>query len=176
MNRLQEYEIPFVGLKLGVHEFQFVLDKNFFSQFENSPIEQGRVEVKLRLEKRENMMVLEFGIDGMVLVECDRCLELFEQDIFGDYSVYVKFEDDESKRSDSEEVVYLYWSDTNINVAQLIYEYTVLSIPMFKVHPEDENGKSGCDPEVLERLSASQPDKKEDNADDPRWEALKKLK
>jgi uncharacterized metal-binding protein YceD (DUF177 family) len=38
-------------------------------------------------------------------------------------------------------------------VAQLIYEFVCLAIPIKRIHPEDENGSSTCDPVMLEKLN-----------------------
>ena len=58
-----------------------------------------------------------------------------------------------------------------INLAQIIYEYIFISIPMKKVHPnyltENEN-------EFGEIIYKSENDSSDD-AIDPRWDALKKL-
>jgi uncharacterized metal-binding protein YceD (DUF177 family) len=40
------------------------------------------------------------------------------------------------------------------------------------MHPEDEEGKSNCDPEMLKTLSQHFA---EDEESDPRWDELKKL-
>ncbi|HKJ79252.1 MAG TPA: DUF177 domain-containing protein, partial [Prolixibacteraceae bacterium] len=66
-----------------------------------------------------------------------------------------------------------------LNLAQLIYEYISLAIPLKRVHPEDKNGDSQCDTEMLDKINnyvQPEVDKDEEENVDPRWAALKKLK
>ena len=51
MRSMGEYVIPFVGLKTGIHTYEFDVDDTFFEGFEYSIIEKGKVHVKLELEK-----------------------------------------------------------------------------------------------------------------------------
>ena len=50
------------------------------------------------------------------------------------------------------EVMWVSPAETEINLAQYIYESICLSLPYQRVHPTDENGKSGCDPDMLARF------------------------
>lgn len=43
------------------------------------------------------------------------------------------------------------------------------------IHPDNEDGVSGCNPEVIKYLATSQVTKHTEE-EDPRWAALKKLK
>jgi uncharacterized metal-binding protein YceD (DUF177 family) len=55
-----------------------------------------------------------------------------------------------------------------------MYEYIVLSLPVQRIHPDDENGRSGCDPDMLEKLKAlTAKELNLENQADPRWDALK---
>ena len=44
------------------------------------------------------------------------------------------------------------------------------------VHPDDENGNPGCNPEFLSRLENETDKDKDEPEGDPRWEILKNLK
>jgi uncharacterized metal-binding protein YceD (DUF177 family) len=44
------------------------------------------------------------------------------------------------------------------------------------VHPDDENGNSTCDSEMLNLLDSMQQKEHDENEIDPRWEKLKELK
>ncbi len=46
-----EFLIPFVGLKIGKHLFDFEVGNSFFESMEYSIIEQGNVKVTLELDK-----------------------------------------------------------------------------------------------------------------------------
>ncbi len=57
MKALKEYEIPFVGLKEGMHDYRFTIDNRFFDRFEYSEIHEGEVFVDLRMERKTRMMM-----------------------------------------------------------------------------------------------------------------------
>jgi len=171
---LREFEIAYVGLKVGVHKFDFDIDANFFKHFEESLIKECKVRVKLEFEKKETFFIANFFIDGTVHVECDRCLIPFEKEIFGDYVCYIKFAEDPSKMNDEPEVMYIGREQTVIDVSQLIYEYVNLCLPIQKMGCEKPGEEPQCDKEMLKHLNAGA--KKETNEEDPRWAALKNLK
>lgn len=176
MRSLREFEIPYVGLKVGVHKFEYDIDGKFFKHFEDSPIHDCKVRVKLEFEKKETFFILKFFIDGTVKVECDRCLVPFDKEIFGDFTCYIKYGEN-SDANDNDEVLYIPRDQTVIDVSQLIYEYINLCLPMQLIHPKKENGEEGCDPEVLKFIANNKAaGKKENEEPDPRWAALKKLK
>jgi len=171
---LREFEIPYVGLKVGVHKFEYNIDGGFFRHFADSPIKDCDVDVTLEFEKKETFFILRFFIDGTVKVECDRCLEPFDKTIFGDFTTYVKFAEDPKGMGDDAEVLYISRDESVIDVSQLVYEYINLCLPMQIIHPKKENGEEGCNPEVLKFLKKTA--EKTEQEPDPRWAALKNIK
>ncbi|MBK7958814.1 MAG: DUF177 domain-containing protein [Bacteroidetes bacterium] len=170
---LKQFNIPFVGLKNGVHVFDFEIDHRFFAQFEDSYIKEAQVSVKLNFDKKDLFFKLDFSIDGKVKVPCDRCLEEFDVEIFNDFAIFVKFEERESKIGDEDNVIYLSKNDSHVDVSQVVYDFILLSVPMQNIHPNGADGEPTCNPAVIKKLKGE--DNKSD-ALDPRWEALKKLK
>lgn len=172
MKVLQQFNIPFVGMSQKVHQFEYSIDKSFFSCFEDAPVSECSIEVKLDFDKRDSFFHLKFYIDGTVNVPCDRCLELFNQEIFGDYEMFVKFgKEDETVDETDEDIMYISRNDDHLDISKTVYDYILLSIPIRCVHPEDENGASGCNPEILKKLNS-----KIEQDLDPRWSVLEKLK
>lgn len=174
MKGLREFEIPYVGLKLGVHKFEYDIDAQFFKHFEESLIKECKVKVKLEFEKKETFFIANFFIDGSVKVECDRCLIPFDKEIFGDYVCYIKFAEDPTKMNDEPEVIYIGREETIIDLSQLIYEYVNLCLPIQKMGCEKPGQEPQCNKEVLKYLSIKE--NKTTNEEDPRWAALKNLK
>ena len=175
MKGLREFEIPYVGLKLGLHKFEYDIDAAFFKHFEESLIKDCNVRVKLEFDKKETFFIASFFIDGTVKVECDRCLIPFDKNIFGDYVCYIKFAEDPSKMNDEPEVMYIPREQTVIELSHLIYEYVNLCLPIQKLGCEKPGLEPQCNKEVLKYL-APEGGKKETAEEDPRWAALKKLK
>ncbi|SMO51543.1 Uncharacterized metal-binding protein YceD, DUF177 family [Saccharicrinis carchari] len=175
MYQLQEYNINFKSLKDGKHHFHFSIGQLFFKAVEESIIADGDFEIEVELDKKTQMLQLDFNIHGSVKGICDNCLGALTVPVSYQGAVYVKFgiEYDES----NEEVIVLPQDESKINIAHLIYEYIVVSMPLRSVH---EDYKS-CDPEMKARLEEfsgeyHHNDSKEEEITDPRWDALKKLK
>jgi uncharacterized protein len=176
VKRLREFEIPYVGLKLGVHKFNFDIDGGFFNHFPGSLIQDCQVKVRVEFEKKETFFIITFFIDGTVNVECDRCLVPFSKSIFGDYTCYVKFAEEPSKMNEEPDVLYISRDQTIIDLSQLIYEYINLCLPIQKMGCESPGNEPQCNKEVLKYLTVEKDKGKESEEVDPRWAALKKLK
>ncbi len=187
MNTLKQFNIPHINLSLGIHHFDFEVNDAFFSHFEESEIQKADVKVGIELLKESSMMVLEFSIQGEVEVICDRCLDTFYLPLDNQYRLIVKFGEDYQEQSD--EVIVIPTGDSPLYLGQIIYEYLHLSLPLKKVHPEDANGHSGCNPAIMEALKQytktteqDEEDKDQEEKDytnkqgDPRWDALRNLK
>ena len=150
MNTLSFYNIAFKGLSQGKHIFDFEVDRKFFTQFEGSIVDEGKVNIRLTVEKQSSLMIFWFDQMGTVRVQCDRCLELYDQPIKSKDRIFVKFGEKEFVEGD--DVIWVSTNDYQLNVAQLIYEFIGLAIPIKKIHPEDEQGNSTCDPEMIKKL------------------------
>ena len=77
----------------------------------------------------------------------------------------------------SDEIIILPHEENELNIAQLIYEFIVVSMPLRSVHEDPEE----CDPEMISKLEEFSSDNHSQDIElkeeiDPRWEALKKLK
>lgn len=151
MGRLSEYIIPFHSYSNGIHEFDYELNEEFFEHFPESGIRQPEIRFKVRMVKRERQIEFDFELYGRVLLACDRCLEDYEQEIGGQYTLYGKFG---SGRSDEEfDVVWIAPDMHQLDLSQYLYEFVILSLPMRKVHPAGSDGKPGCNPEMLNLLN-----------------------
>ena len=170
MDYLKQFVIPFGGLKPGTHQFNYEIDDLFFERFEYTEIRKGKIIVSVSLDREETMLVFHFSIDGEAEVDCDRCSVPFFIPLKGSNTLIIKFGAD--FHEESEEVQIIPEGETQIDISQFIYEYIHLLVPFRKVHPEDENGVSACDPEVIKRIEEWE----EPTEPDPRWEVLKKLK
>lgn len=171
VSNLKDYIISFRGLKIGDHEFDFQITDSFFEVFEYSRTQKANIVLKVLLNKAESMLQLEFFFKGSVHVSCDSCGEDLDYPLDFHESLIVKFSDQEEE--ESAEVVFLPSASYEISVAQFIYEYVNLALPMRLTHEEDDEGNPICPIDVLEEFE----DNNEPEEDvDPRWDALKKLK
>ena len=169
MDHLTDFVIPYVGLSLGNHTFDFEVNNTFFEHFEYSEIKKGKIKIMVNLERQERMLVLGFKIEGSVEVTCDRCLDVFDHPVSGNEQLIVKFGNE--RLEESEDVLMIPRTDYQIDLAPLIYEYINLLLPIRHVHPMNENGDYACDPEVTKFITETP----EHENTDPRWEILKGL-
>ena len=168
---LKDFIIPFEGLSVGNHQFVFDVNQLFFEEIAYSELKNGNVSVRLDFEKQDNMLVLQFLIKGRVEVVCDRCTDEFDFPIEGEYRLLIQFGDHFVEETD--ELIVIPRSESEINLAPFIYEYICLMLPIQRIHPNDKNGRSMCNPEMLEKLNELSFSIKQV---DPRWDVLKKLK
>lgn len=169
----KEYTIPFSGLKQGKHDFKYEIDNKFFESFGYDEFNEVAVELTIVLNKTSSMLELDFEATGTVNVDCDMTSEPYDQPIEGSLELVVKF--GEEYDDDDDEILILPHGEHQVNVAQYIYEMIILAVPQKRVHPGIADGTLKS--EALERLQELQPkDKKNKNeANDPRWDELKKL-
>ncbi|APS40710.1 MULTISPECIES: YceD family protein [Salegentibacter] len=175
MRKLAAYTIPFVGLKLGKHQFEYDIDNEFFEHFEYDDLNSANVKVDLLLEKKTTMMELTFKASGAVNVNCDLTNEPYNQPIDGSLFLVIKF--GEEFNDENEDLLILPHGEFEVNIQQYIYELIVLSIPLKRVHPGVEDGTLESDVlDKLEELSINNNENKNDEDEiDPRWDKLKNL-
>ena len=170
-----KYDIAFKGLVDGLHDFDYQINGRFFEHFDGSLVDEGDVNVLVVLEKRSVFMKLHLKIKGEVELVCDRCLENYRQKIKNNAEIFVKFGVVEEFDED-ENVIWLLPEEQRLNLAQLIYEYVVLSIPLRHVHPKNKNGERECNKEMIDKLKDYiHTENVEDTYIDPRWDILKNL-
>lgn len=172
---LQQYLIPFTGLKLGKHLFKFDVNDSFFNEFEYSIIKKASLTVDVELEKQETMLILDFNISGDVICNCDLCLADFPFPITRTERQIVKFADDnDDHTADTEEITVLKRTDHEIDLSKLIYEFVNISAP-YVSRCADEGNTNWCDKAMIDKLNALNRSTI-DNDTDPRWEILKHIK
>ena len=176
MNRTKDFLIPFVGLKLGKHHFEYQINNAFFENFEYDEFQNSDIKVAVVLEKKSNMLELNFKHKGTVNVPCDLTGEDFDLPIKGKMKLIVRF--GETFNNDNEELLILPFGEFEIDIIQYVYEMIVLSVPQKRVHPGVKDGSLKT--EVLDKLNELQvkeTDEKENKEEniDPRWDKLKQL-
>ncbi len=175
MKPLKAYAIPFIGLKVGVHHFDYQIDNTFFQNFEYDEFNSVNVKIDLKFEKKSNFLELCFSAVGSVNVNCDITNEAYDQVINDQFNLVVNFGNEYN--NDNEDIIIIPHGDYEINVAQFIYELIVLSVPIKRVHPGIEDGT--LQSEILSKLEELSPgqDKETKSSEDidPRWNNLKKL-
>ena len=176
MKELKEFTIPFKGLKIGKHQFEFELNRAFFEHFKYEEFNEAFIKLNVQLEKMSTLMEFTLNFSGHVNVACDVTNELFDQEISGTYQFVVKFGEEEN--DENEDLLILPYGSYEVNIQQYIYESVVLAMPLRRIHPGVEDGSLKSD--IIEKLKELSPEtsdeiEEEDEITDPRWDSLKKL-
>jgi uncharacterized protein len=162
------FDIDIYKLAEGIHEFEFNFDSRFFDLFEDSIIEQGSGEVKVILEKASSMILLTFNLQAEIELICDRSLDAFMYPVEDSNEVRLKFGDHWEELND--DLILIPANAQKVDVAQFVYEFLTLAIPMKKLHPRFQ------DEEEFISMDNDPSDSSSDEPIDPRWNELKKLK
>ena len=156
----RDFEIAFVGLKPGLHSFEYDINDRFFEEFSSQDFSNVKVQVRLQLEKNTGFMILKFEVGGTVEVQCDRCGNRLPLELWDEFEMLVKMTDDADKMNEEEEdpdVFYIPRTESHLEVKKWIFEFVILSIPMHKMCKESEIGGPYCNKEVLAKLAGMNP-------------------
>lgn len=172
MFSLEPFKIDLSGLKEGKTTLDFDLSDAYFEAINAPVVSKGNLNVKLLVVRTSDFFELKFHTEGIITVQCDRCLDDMDQNISTDNRLVVKFGEEYSEDDD---LVTVPEDEGVIDVAWFIYEFIELNIPIKHVHAP---GK--CNPAMIEMLNEHSATRSSDgNVEkpvDPRWSKLEKLK
>lgn len=173
MFSLENLDIDLLAMKEDSQETSLVLNDEYFQALDDAEIQHGSVSATMSIRKAstgEYAFVL--SIDGNVTVQCDRCLDDMDQPIKAESSYIVKLGQEPSEEDD---VIVVDENEGILNTAWLFYETIALAIPIKHVHAPGKCNDAMT--KKLEELSATRSgDEVAEDAIDPRWAALSKLK
>ena len=177
MSNRREFEIAFVGLKPGVHEFEYKIDNKFFGSYGEQEFTNCTANIKLFLDKKSGFLQLKFDVDGYAEVVCDRCSNPLTKQLWEEFNIIVKIVDDPETMNLQEEdpdIYYIGRGESHLKIADWIYEFVSLSVPLQKMCSDSEIGGPQCNKEVLEKLRKMEEAVKQDS--NPMWKGLDKFK
>ena len=177
MKKMNDFLIPFIGLKLGKHQFEYQVGNTFFNTFEYEDFNSSDINVEVSFEKKSTMLELLFKHSGTVNVACDVTGEDFDMPVDGNRKLVVNFGDEFN--NDNEEMLILPHGEHQIDVSQYIYEMIVLSVPLRRVHTGVLDGSlKSAALDKLNEISVTEintDSEQETQEIDPRWDKLKQL-
>lgn len=175
MNKeLSKYDINILGLEDKNHEYEFEGGNSFFQEFEQDIIHSGNFISKVLLEKNATFIRLNFDIVAKLQLECDRSLEVFEEEFKFTEKHIFKFGG--SAEAMSDEIDIIPFGTHKINIAELLHDYILLQVPMKKLHPKFRGENSGDEEGLMVYTDPNFVEEKQDEIQDPRWAALINLK
>lgn len=170
LKELKEYILNFVGLKLGLHHFEYLITNSFFEAMQSEETLNTNIKLDLEFDKQVNLMTLKFNFSGNFETICDRCADPLTIPVEFSETLYFNISENETS-GDDDDVISISPSDYEIDISQFVYEFIMVSIPMKRVHLDDAEGNSLCNEETLRLFEESK-----SKSIDPRWEILNKLK
>lgn len=183
MSKFALYNVVLKDLSTETRVYEYVLDDTYFQKIDSEEVKKGNVIAKVTVQKKISSFELNFVLDGVVLVPCNRCLDDMEQPIHYKEKLLVKFGD---KFSEEDEIVIVPESEGAINIAWFLYEFIVLNIPIKHVHAPGECNKTMVT-KLKKHIARSKDDDEvdvefdddeieiEDTTTDPRWDGLQNI-
>ena len=173
------YDIAFVGLKPGFHEFNYEVTDKFFEAFNEQDFSNCKANVKLLLDKKSSFMLLKFEIRGQLDVACDRCNNTIALELWDEFNITVKMVEDPelmNGQEDDPDVYYIGRGESHINVENWIYEFINLSIPMHKTCAFENADGPMCNKEALKMLNKLDVENEKKEEVNPLWKGLEKFR
>lgn len=180
MGIMDTYKVDLLCRDLKGKTFEWDVDDSFFAAIDGL-VKRGSLHVSAECVSASSVYKFVIHSVGTVIVPCDRCLADLELRIETEDVLAVKLGED---YADDGECVVVPEAEGYVDLAQFIYEFVVLSMPITCQH---EPGK--CDDAMMQTLSMHQAarssqegDEDEDASEDndapvdERWAALAKLK
>jgi uncharacterized metal-binding protein YceD (DUF177 family) len=191
MDKMDTFKIDLLSSGLGGKTFEYEIGDDFFAEIEGL-IQRGSIHTTVACLSAGAVFKFQIHSIGTVVVPCDRCLADLKLRIETTDELNVKLG---NEYADEGDCVVVSEAEGYLDLAQFIYEFIVLSMPITCCH---EPGK--CDDAMMHELSKHQSTRSgavdgeqvdssqsedadstlkgqdEDGPVDVRWAALKQLK
>ncbi len=170
MEKHKAFDIEFMRLSDGRHEFSFDVNDAFFEAFPQDRVKSGNLKCNITLVKEETLLQFQFEMEGSVNTSCDRCLNGLAYPV--ESFDTLKFTQGSAYQEQDADVIEIPATEHKLNVAQYIYEYIITSLPMYINCDGLENVI--CDEQTLKHIVPDTQDEARDKSD-PRWNILKNI-
>ncbi len=151
----KKYDVPIQSLHIGEYTFKYLLNKDFFINYDCADLQSSEIEAEVKIAKKNNFLQLSIYLYGYVFLVCDRCANVFKNNIWDEFSMMVKMVDNPQKYNQEEQdpdVYYIGKNDNHINLANWLYEFAYLSIPLHKICKSIGGEEVNCNAKVLKYL------------------------
>ncbi|MCC8146306.1 MAG: DUF177 domain-containing protein [Bacteroidales bacterium] len=188
MGKFDTYKIDLKGMQQDTQEYEYLLDNQFFTDIDSEEIQKGKVKAFITVTKIQDMYDLNFRMEGVIKIPCDRCLDDMDLPIDTTAKLIVKLGKEYAEEGD--DIVIVPESEGSINISWFMFEFIALTIPIKHSH-----GPGKCNKQMSSKLKKHMvksaeddsfdlddtddiivTDDDSDDATDPRWDALKGLK
>lgn len=195
MDKMDIYKIDLLSSSFKDGQIQFDIDDDFFTAIDGL-IHHGNLKTTVCYKNTGSMYKFTIHSVGNIIVPCDRCLADLELRIDTADNLIVKLGEEYSDEGDC---VIVPEAEGFIDLAQYIYEFIVLSMPIVCSHEpgkcddammlefskrqatrsgyeDDENEEFENDDDISRDTDVVVDNAQDDDNIDPRWAALRALK
>lgn len=144
---MDTYKIDLLSSGLGGKTFEYDLSDDFFAEMEGL-VQRGSIHTTVACLSAGSVYKFQIHSVGTIIVPCDRCLSDLELRIETTDDLNVKLGDEYADEGDC---VVVPEAEGYLDLAQFIYEFIALSMPLTCCH---EPGK--CDDAMMQELSRHQ--------------------
>ena len=155
---LKQYIISLPTLGEGHHEYEMKADGSFFAARGNDDVKEADVTAYVDIDVRHGAYKIGITCQGWIDIPCDRCLDPMRLDVDEDYDVTVRYGEEYDEKDD---LITIPEDESDFNLAPLIADTVLLSIPLRHVHLDGE-----CNPEMEEIMSRHSSDAPEEEDDE----------
>jgi uncharacterized metal-binding protein YceD (DUF177 family) len=193
LGKFDSYKILLKTLPIGNHTIDYTLDTEYFKKIDGPEVQKGKVMAKVLVKNTGTNYELNFDLDGVIQVPCDRCLDDMDLSISHQSRLIVKFGSNYAE--EGEDIIIIPEVEGEINIAWFLYEFIALSIPIKHVHApgkcnrmmssklkkhlakslEDEEDDDELDMEFDDSEPVIDFEEPDSQQTDPRWDELKKI-
>jgi uncharacterized metal-binding protein YceD (DUF177 family) len=188
LGKFDTYKVDLKSLSPGVNKLEYLLENKFFTDIDGPEVRKGKVKVYLSVKRAPMVFEMDFRMEGVVYVPCDRCLDDLELPVESKNRLVVKFGKEYAEESDV--IVVIPEEEGAINLAWFLYEFVALTVPMKHIHPTGKCNKtmsaklkkhvarSSDDEDAYDDASVEADDiitDDEPSGTDPRWDSLRGL-
>lgn len=145
-------------LKINISNLQDgELDYDFIISAGELEIDEVRIvsdiTIKANLYKTGNQFDINVKLKGKFKLQCDRCIEYYEQEFDNSFEVIYKYDfSTDEIENEEDDIKFISPKTSFINLMEDVRDYIVLSIPMKHVPPEINNVCIYCNRDTAEIL------------------------
>ncbi len=115
MSKFELYNVVLKDLGSEPRVYEFELDDAYFKKIDSPEVEKGKVSAKITVLKKFSSYELNFQINGVVFIPCNRCLDNMEQPISYKEKLTVKFGDEFAEEGRGKrKISIVYYPDINM--------------------------------------------------------------
>ena len=134
MTSLAAFDVDIVPPQEGVRTYD--LGPDFFGLFEHSLLEEGKLTAQVSMHLSSRLLEIFVKIQGTVQLVCDRSLKPFDYPV--QLEKKVTFKRGHEYQEIGTDMYMIEQHVATINIAQHLYDFVSLAIPMKKIHPQFE--------------------------------------